>query len=210
MLARTGRWALVALPALLVATLAVPASAAVDPSEFKFPQETDKTQFFSSFGQPRSGGRWHRGNDLMAPKMTEVYAIAPGVVKWARTASLGGRYIAIDHGDGWESYYMHLNNDIPGTDSGRADWSYTLAPGVFEGAQVEAGQLIGWVGDSGNAEWTGPHTHFELHHNGRAIDPYPYLLPAMIRDEALRLAEEAKQHVEEALATLEELSYDIR
>lgn len=200
MLARTGRGARIAVVAVLVTAVALPASAtSVDPSEFRFPQETDKTQFFSSFGHPRSGGRLHTGNDLMAPKMTEVYAIADGVVTVVGTAGLGGRYIGIDHGDGWESYYMHLNNDYPGTDSGNADWSYTVAPGIEEGAWVEAGQLIAWVGDSGNAEWTRPHTHFELHHNGRAIDPYPYLVPAMVRDEAARLLEQ-----------LQDLTYEMR
>jgi hypothetical protein len=105
---------------------------------------------------------------------------------------------------------MHLNNDLPGTDSGHADWSYTLAPGIAEGAQVEAGQLIGWVGDSGNAEWTGSHTHFELHHNGKAINPYPYLIRAWERDEAARQEKEQTEHLEEVLFLLQDFDYEIR
>ena len=62
--------------------------------------------------------------------------------------------------------YLHLNNDDPGTDNGRADWSLTLVQGLEVGSHVEAGQHIGYVGDSGNAEWTGSHTHFELAHDG--------------------------------------------
>jgi murein DD-endopeptidase MepM/ murein hydrolase activator NlpD len=46
-----------------------------------------------------------------------------------------------------------------------------------------AGQQIAWVGDSGNAEWTGSHTHFEIAYEGREIDPYPFLKDAFLRDE---------------------------
>jgi len=120
----------------------------------------------------------------MAPKMTQVYAAEDGYVARIETHSLAGRYIEIAHEAGWSTSYVHLNNDNPGTDDGDADWSLTLAPGVFLGAWVVAGQLIAWVGDSGNAEWTGSHTHFELAIDGRPINPYPYLVEARERDEA--------------------------
>ena len=160
------------------------ASGEEPPFELRFPQETDKTVWTSTFGAGRSGGRRHKGNDLMAPKMTEVYAVADGVVERVARGSSAGRYIVIAHEDGWTSSYMHLNNDTPGTDNGRADWSQTLAPGIDEGTVVAAGDLIGWVGDSGNAEWTGPHTHFELRKDGRAVNPFDDLLAALARDEA--------------------------
>ncbi len=148
------------------------------PFETWFPQEIDQTYFFSSYGDRRPGGRRHQGNDLMASKMTGVYAFAAGVVVVVDEARRPGRYIIIEHENGWETYYLHLNNDNPGTDDGRADWSLTVAPGIEEGARVTAGQLIGWVGDSGNAEGTGPHTHFELRHDNRPVNPYPYLMEA--------------------------------
>ena len=107
--------------------------------------------------------------------MTEVYAAADGVVRYVGVNRLSGRNVKIDHIGGWSSYYVHLNNDNPDTDDGDAPWSLTVAPGVEEGMRVEAGQLIGWVGDSGNAETTTPHTHFELRHDGSAIDPYEIL-----------------------------------
>lgn len=145
-----------------------------------FPHDPTVTELTNSWGAPRSGHR-HQGNDLMAPKMTEVMAIADGVVVMVRDRGSAGRYVVIEHGDGWESWYMHLNDDTPGSDDEAAPMSLGVA--VDEGDQVEAGQLIGWVGDSGNAEGSSPHTHFELHRYGRPIDPYPYLAPAY--DEAL-------------------------
>lgn len=143
-----------------------------------FPQEPQVTTFASTFGAPRSGGRRHEGTDLMAPKMTPVYAAADGVVSRIATQRRAGRYLVIDHGDGWETWYVHLNNDTPGTNDGRAAWTSTVVPGMEVGTAVVAGQHIAWVGDSGNAEGGTPHTHFEIQRNGRSIDPYPYLVPA--------------------------------
>lgn len=151
------------------------------PFEFRFPQEAVETQFSSSFGDSRPGGRSHNGVDLMAPRMTEVYAFADGVVTRITTHPLAGRYLVITHDEVWETYYVHLNDHTPGTTDASAPWSYTIAPGIEEGAEVTAGQLIGWVGDSGNARGA-PHTHFELRRNGRPIDPYPYLVQAWEQD----------------------------
>jgi murein DD-endopeptidase MepM/ murein hydrolase activator NlpD len=161
-----------------------PAQAATPepPFELHFPQELAGTDWGSTFGAVRSGGRRHKGNDLMAPKMTHVYAAADGVVVTVSDGSSSGRYLTIEHEGGWSTTYMHLNNDDPGTDNGSADWSLTLALGVEEGAHVTAGQLIGFVGDSGNAEWTGSHTHFELRLDNRAIDPYSILVESWERD----------------------------
>lgn len=171
----------------LIPAIPAIASDVVPPFEVVFPQETAPTEFTSSFGDSRSGGRRHNGNDLIAPRMTEVYAVADGTVIYAGINSLSGRNVKIDHGNGWESYYLHLNNDSVGTDDGDAPWTLTVAPGIEEGMEVEAGQLIAWVGDSGNAETTTPHTHFELRHEGTAIDPYPIL------SEAYELALEAEE-----------------
>jgi hypothetical protein len=103
----------------------------------------------------------HHAQDIMAPKMTEVYAVATGTVTWIGSTCCT---ITIAHDDGWQSHYVHLNNDTPGTDDGQG-WG--IAPGIVAGTRVERGQLIGWVGDSGNAEETAPHLHFEL----KAPDP---------------------------------------
>ena len=167
-----------------VATLVpvLPAQAAPEPPfEVTFPQETAPTVFSSSFGAGRSGGRRHTGNDLMAPKLTEVYAAADGIVTVIDTSSLAGRYVEIAHQDGWSTRYIHLNNDDVGTDNGSADWALTVVPGLRVGSRVEAGELIGYVGDSGNAEGAGSHTHFEIAHEGGEIDPYEYLKAAYAR-----------------------------
>ncbi len=162
---------------------ALPAAASVEPPfELTFPQEVSKTQFGSGYGDHRSGGRSHKGNDLLAPRMTEVYAVADGVVIHIGTSRLSGRNVRIEHQDGWTSHYVHLNNDNIGTDDGEAPWTLTIAPGIEVGRHVENGQLIAWVGDSGNAESTTPHTHFELRHDDRAIDPASILQEAFERD----------------------------
>jgi len=178
---------LILVVAVVVVGVIVPAMSAtaqakdVPPFEIFFPQETAPTEFSDTFGNHRSGGRSHKGTDLLAPRMTEVYAIADGVVTFIGINNLSGRNVKLDHGDGWESYYLHLNNDNPGTDDGSASWDLTVAPGLEEGAGVVAGQFIAWVGDSGNAEGTTPHTHFELRRNGGALNAYSYLVDAYER-----------------------------
>ena len=169
------------LAALFVAGFPAARPARADsnpPFHVEFPQDSGVTHFSSTFGASRSGGRSHHGNDLMAPKLTPVYAAADGVIAVIDTSSLGGRYVEIQHAAGWSTRYMHLNNDMPRTDDGQATSELTFAEGVEEGAEVSAGQLIAWVGDSGNAEGTTPHLHFELRHDGQALDPYVLLVEA--------------------------------
>ena len=160
---------------LLPTTGAVAADS--EPFTIVFPQEAGVTHFTDSWGAARSGHR-HQGNDLMAPKMTEVYAVADGTVTWIRDRGTAGRYLVIDHENGWESWYMHLNDDNPGTDDGRA--GIELGITVREGDHVVAGQHVGFVGDSGNAEGSSSHTHFELHFNGSPVDPHSYLMGAYL------------------------------
>ncbi|HEY4607494.1 MAG TPA: M23 family metallopeptidase [Acidimicrobiia bacterium] len=195
---KASRFLVIALSTAISTTTlipALPAGAAPEPPfEIRFPQETGPTVFTSTFGAPRSGGRSHTGNDLMAPKMTQVYAAADGIVTVIGTSSLAGRYVEIDHGDGWTTRYIHLNNDEPGTDNGGAEWTSTVVPGLVVGSLVVAGEHIAWVGDSGNAEGSGSHTHFEIAYAGSEIDPFPYLKAAYVRDRARQL-EDVWQYV---------------
>ncbi len=139
-----------------------------------FPVVGGQVSFIDDFYQTRSGGRMHGATDIMTNgvKGLPVVAAFDGVVDW-----IGGTccYLSIDHGGGYQTWYIHLNNDTPGTDDGLG-WGF--APGIVEGTPVTKGQLIGFVGDSGNAEWVAPHLHFEIRLGGVPIDPYPYLLAA--------------------------------
>lgn len=148
-----------------------------EPPELTFPQPDSRTWYIDSFGHARRGHR-HQGNDLMGEKGMPVVAAADGVVDWMDQHRTAGFYIVIRHEGGWSTSYMHLNNDLPGGDRGRGGAEAAYAPGIVRGVEVKAGQLIGWVGDSGNAEWTAPHTHFELAYQGVPIDPYPALTKA--------------------------------
>ncbi len=138
--------------------------------------------FSSSFGAPRSEGRLHKGNDIFAPKGTPVLAVADGVVIGAST-SPGGNccWVKLKHSDGAHSVYLHLNNDTAGTDDGAV---LGVAEGIVKGAKVKAGDVIGYVGDSGNAEATPPHLHFEYRIGGTdAIDPHALLAAAPVVDQ---------------------------
>jgi hypothetical protein len=137
--------------------------------------------YSDTFGDPRGGLRTHEGVDIMAAKMAPVNAAASGTVGWMQNVQ-GGNCCAMQliHDDGYSSWYIHLNNDTPGTDDGQG-WGF--APGITSGVHVAAGQLIGYVGDSGNAEAAPPHLHFELRdQSGVAFDPYPSLLIAGAAD----------------------------
>ena len=137
--------------------------------------------FSDDFGDPRSGGRVHEGNDLKAPKMTPILAARGGRVVFApMTEPSYGYMLSIAGDDGYKYNYLHINNDTPGTDDGNGGPQYAYAPGISDGVKVTQGQHIAWVGDSGNAEGTVSHLHFEIRQpDGTAIDPYPCLLAAM-------------------------------
>lgn len=145
-----------------------------------FPQPALHTTFENDWGYARPDGRVHRGNDLIGDKGDPVVSILDGVVLRMREGPRSGYYVVIQHDNGWTSWYLHLDNDRRG-DDGRGGRATAFAPGLAVGQRVLAGQLIGFVGDSGNAEDTAPHTHFELHIDGRPVDPHPYLASAWQR-----------------------------
>jgi murein DD-endopeptidase MepM/ murein hydrolase activator NlpD len=121
-----------------------------------------KARVTDTFLASRGGGtRRHHGQDIMAPRMTPLVAAFDGVV--SVSANPGHYWLTLVSDDGWRALYMHMNNDTPGTDDGKGGERFAFAPGVKSGASVRAGELLGWVGDSGNAEGVGPHLHFELH-----------------------------------------------
>ena len=118
----------------------------------------------SSFGEPRSGHRKHQGIDIFARRGTPVVAAAEGVVvRIGTTDRLGGNTVWVAGKPSTLYYYAHL-------DRHRA--------GLYVGQHVEAGELLGYVGNTGNARTTPPHLHFGVYPAVRAfwpVDPTPLL-----------------------------------
>ena len=148
--------------------------------------------YSDGFGDCRSGcARSHEGIDIMTDgkkKGVPVVAAVAGQVMWISKSQSECCHLGIRHSDGWITRYIHLNNDRQNPDGSWSDdgQGWGIAPGIVDGSQVQAGQLIGWVGDSGNAEGTSPHLHFELRRpdgtqwgHGTAVNPYESLLAAL-------------------------------
>lgn len=144
-------------------------------------------RYSDTFGAPRDGGRLHEGQDLMGHKMQPLLAAVDGTVTFITIPEAPyGYMLRITGDDGWSYSYLHINNDTPGTDDGAADLSDVFAPGVVKGARVNAGQVVAYMGDSGNAESSAPHLHFEMRDpDGVAVNPYASL------EAATRLSEPA-------------------
>ncbi len=155
-------------------------AAAATPPPITFPVE-GPVAYTDSFGACRSGcTRSHAGNDLMGTKLQRLLAARDSRVTWLRdTATPTGsraNILVLEDSAGWEYWYIHINNDTPGTDDGANPARWRFAPGIGIGSTVRAGQHVAYMGDSGNAEETGAHVHFEIHEpGGTPIDPYPSL-----------------------------------
>jgi murein DD-endopeptidase MepM/ murein hydrolase activator NlpD len=140
-------------------------------------------RYSDTHGAPRSGGRSHQGQDLMGPKMTQLVAANDGTVTALRhdSSGLSGNSLTITDAEGWRYVYIHLNNDRPGTDDGANIYDQAFAPGLRRGSVVEAGDLVAFMGDSGNAEDAGSHLHFELHRpDGTVVNAYASLRASSI------------------------------
>lgn len=116
--------------------------------------------FTNTWGAPRSGGRSHQGVDIFADTGIPIYAYQGGQVQLT-SSRLGGTSLWITADSGDRYYYAHLSG---------------YAPNIETGSTVEAGQLVGYNGNSGNARFTPPHLHWEIRPAGRsgAVDPTPY------------------------------------
>lgn len=154
---------------------------------FRFQSEDGRSDFYSPDGEtgkrfltrrPLQGGgrlasrygyrvhpifknrRLHSGVDLASPLGTPVYAGGDGVVKRAQWVSGYGRYVELDHVNGYQTAYAHMSR---------------IADGLTPGDRVRQGQVVGYVGSTGNS--TGNHLHYEIRVNGRTVDPLSVKLP---------------------------------
>jgi murein DD-endopeptidase MepM/ murein hydrolase activator NlpD len=126
--------------------------------------------FGDSFGAPRPNvpGGWHHGEDIFAPLGAPILAVADGTLHTIGFNKIGGYRIWLRDGSGNEFYYAHLS---------------AYSPLAVEGQAVEAGDVIGFVGDTGDADGGAPHLHFEIHpaamlglgYDG-VVAPYPFLV----------------------------------
>ena len=171
--------ALLVAACLALSPLAVRAADAAPVTRvITFPTDPALT-FTDDYGDPRAGHP-HIGIDILGPKMTPLYAAVDGIVRNVEIPEASWGYeIVLKDADGWSYNYLHVNNDTPGTDDGLGGPEYAYAPGIQRGAVVHKGQLVGWMGDSGNAEDVASHLHFEIHQpDGTPVDPYPSLIAA--------------------------------
>lgn len=110
--------------------------------------------FGDTWGAPRSGGRRHQGVDLIGARGLPIVAVVDGFVQ-QKTNTLGGNAVWLSGSDGNKYYYAHLDS-----------WAAS--------GSVSAGTVIGYLGDTGNARFSVPHLHFEIHPGGgAAVNPYP-------------------------------------
>jgi Peptidase family M23 len=168
---------------VLIVSLVFAAGASAAPSKSApkliFPV-VGAVEYTDDFGQARPGGP-HQGNDVLAARHAPAVAVESGRVKFWTTSANAGCMLYL-YGDSGTTYlYIHLNNDLTSRNDNRGKCAAgtAYAPGLTSGDRVYAGQLIAFVGDSGDANGIHPHLHFEVHPNdGAAVDPYPYLRKA--------------------------------
>lgn len=122
--------------------------------------------YTNDWGNPRPGGTYHQGTDIFGARGTPLVAAADGVISSSfGQQRLGGYRLWVDGDDGYSYYYAHLNGDE----------GVAYAPGIAPGVRVTQGQIIAYMGDSGQAKGTGVHLHFGITWNDQWINPYPYI-----------------------------------
>ncbi|MEO6407040.1 MAG: M23 family metallopeptidase [Ferruginibacter sp.] len=156
------------IPLVVMSSLALLNSSYIikdSPSEIAkqlvFPVTGDQANIGSVWGDERDGGkRRHEGIDIFAAKGTYVVAISDGYIEVIGNDDIGGNNITLQPDDySWNAYYAHLDKIY-----------------VNSGQRVKKGQLIGSVGNTGNAKTTPPHLHFGIYTSSNvAFDPLPYI-----------------------------------
>ncbi|MDQ3823753.1 MAG: M23 family metallopeptidase [Actinomycetota bacterium] len=137
-------------------------------------------RFSDDYGDARGSGR-HDGNDIMAPKKALAVAAEAGKVKFWTTSWRAGCMLYLYGKSGTTYLYVHLNNDLTmkNDNDGKCVAGVAYAKGLKSGDSVVAGQPVGYVGDSGDADGIAAHLHFEMHPGDKAsTNPYPHLKKA--------------------------------
>jgi murein DD-endopeptidase MepM/ murein hydrolase activator NlpD len=118
---------------------------------------------------------FHIGVDIIGLRLQPLVAATDGTIThFVVDHPTAGWGVVVTDTEGWDYRYYHLNNDKPGTDDGSNPASWRFAAGLALGDFVKAGQLLGYMGDSGDSETSVPHVHFEIHRpGGEAVNPYP-------------------------------------
>ena len=129
------------------------------PTENSLPSPLPEQHLTDTWGAARSQGRSHEGIDIFAARGTPIRATTQGIVSKVVENTLGGRVVVVVGPGGAGHYYAHLEDYA---DISPNDW-------------VDAGDIIGYVGDSGNAKGTPPHVHYGIYISGSAVNPYPLL-----------------------------------
>ncbi len=166
--------------ALGFAGLAGAAPAGKVPNHIVFPLVGPAQYFAGDFGAPRPQGP-HEGNDIMSVRHAPAVAAEAGKVAFETGSGRAGCMLRLYGKSGTEYVYIHLNNDLGPTNDNKGNCvqGVSFAKGLKDGQKVAAGQLVGYVGDSGDADGLQPHLHFEIHPNGgAAVDPYDTLQAA--------------------------------
>ena len=118
----------------------------------------DGAKLSSSYGvrkHPILGyNKLHKGLDFAAPTGTPIYAAGNGVIEYVGSNGAYGKYIRIRHNSSYKTAYAHLHN---------------YSKGIVNGVRVQQGQIIGYVGTTGRS--TGPHLHYEVQYQNKAVDP---------------------------------------
>jgi Peptidase family M23 len=137
--------------------------------------------YHDDFGEPRA--KWpHPGNDLLAARRAIAVAAEAGKIKFWTRSSTAGCMLYLYGRSGTTYQYIHLNNDLTSGNDNRGTCvaGTAYASGLRDGTSVQAGQPVGFVGDSGDANGIHAHLHFEVHpKDGDAVDPYPFLGKAL-------------------------------
>jgi murein DD-endopeptidase MepM/ murein hydrolase activator NlpD len=149
-------------PVVTIPQVAPTRSGGSEPVRYVFPVFGAGATFSSDYGAPRAGTGWHQGNDIFAPIGVPAIAVADGVLSKVGVNTLGGNRLWLTDDLGNAYYYAHLSG---------------YPANVADGVRVRRGEIIGFVGNTGQAITTPPHLHFEIHPGGGAsVDPYPFLL----------------------------------